>query len=274
VDIFRSITLRGSRTFYTAALFFPRAVREDVFILYAFVRTVDDLVDRLPPDRKGFERMRSLTRRAFSGRTTGDILVDAFADLARRKRFDPWWTASFFASQRLDMDTTAYRDFRHLDRFIYGVADVIGLYMSAVMGLPAKARGAARLLGKSMQLINIFRDVSEDAALGRTYIPAADLRRFGLKTAVPRTAEDREKFKALMRFEVARFRAIERRARLGFRHIPGDRLLPVLAADRLYRWLAGRFERDPLVVLRKKLKPSLARIILVLLATAVSGKGT
>lgn len=85
----RAIMRRGSTTFFNSSLFFPKEVRADVFSLYAFVRTADDYVDRVPQDADGFHAFRDRYRRSIAGERTGDEIVDRFADLARVRSFAP-----------------------------------------------------------------------------------------------------------------------------------------------------------------------------------------
>jgi phytoene synthase len=268
-DIIREcgrVTYRHSKTFYFAARAFPREVRNDVFVLYAFVRTVDDFVDQAPPLRKEFEDWRQRTRSAFSSFSPlptdpADPVIRAFRDMCLRREIPLSWVEDFFASQELDMDTSSYATFSDLERFIYGVADVIGLMMCRIMGVPDEGLVAGRLLGKSMQLINIFRDIAEDAAIGRVYIPREDLTRFGLSSPIPSTPEERGRFSEMMLFQLARYDAIRAEAERSFPLIPAANRKVIRATDAVYRHLASVFRKDPLIVLERKVKPSRLRIL-------------
>ena len=100
----------GSRTYFNCALFFPKEARNDVFIMYAFLRTADDLVDGTPPDREGFNAFREKYRAALSGKPANDEVIDSFFDLAKRKQFDPRWAEAFFKSMELDLSKSNYKD--------------------------------------------------------------------------------------------------------------------------------------------------------------------
>jgi len=80
-----SIFKRGSKTYFYSTLFFPMEVRRDVFILYSFLRKADDYVDRVPQDTDGFYDFVERYRRAYSCEITGDVVVDSFVELSRRK---------------------------------------------------------------------------------------------------------------------------------------------------------------------------------------------
>lgn len=262
----RSVTRRHSKTFFLAASAFPPTVRDDVFVLYAFVRTADDLVDHTPPLRAEFDAWQTHTHKAFVEGTddTTPPVITAFHTMCLRRGIPYRWVKDFFASQRLDLETSSYPTFADLERFIYGVAEVIGLMMCRIMSVPEPALEAGRLLGKSMQLINIVRDIPEDFRNGRVYIPQEDLRRFGLTSVIPHDDDQRRRFAAMLRFQLDRYEDIRRRAAQSFPLIPPAPRRVIMATDNIYRQLAAAFRRDPLVVLRRKVKPSRLRILTTL----------
>ena len=80
-EIQREIFKKGSKTYFNSSIFFPRGVREDVFILYGFVRIVDNFVDDLPQDPDGFFEFRRLYRQSIRGNKGGNVIIDSFVDL-------------------------------------------------------------------------------------------------------------------------------------------------------------------------------------------------
>lgn len=266
---FAAIFRRGSKTYFNSSLFFPAALRREVFVLYAFVRTADDLVDTLPQDRAGFLRFRAAwERRQAGGADSGDPVIDAFAELSARRGFDPAWTAAFLDSMQADLDKREYDSLGETLAYVYGSAEVIGLYMAALMGLPAAALPAARALGRSMQWINFIRDLAEDHGLGRRYLPLGDSGLAGLGPA--EAAADPAAFRAFVRGQAERYLAWQAEAERGFGYLPARARIPVMTASRLYNWTARRIMRDPLVVFRRKVKPSKPRILATLAASALA----
>ena len=83
-----SIFHKGSRTMFYSSLFFPKKIRNDVFICYAFVRRADDLVDKIPQNKEGFYWFKQKYEQAKNGKRTGDIVIDSFVDLELRRNFD------------------------------------------------------------------------------------------------------------------------------------------------------------------------------------------
>jgi len=83
-----SIFNRGSRTYFYSSLFFPKGVRQEVFILYSFVRTADDLVDCIPQKSEEFKEFVKLTWKAWDGHLSGRQEIDLFVDQCQRLGFE------------------------------------------------------------------------------------------------------------------------------------------------------------------------------------------
>jgi len=254
---------RGSRTYFYSSLFFSGAVQRDVFALYAFVRTADDFVDRVPPDSAGFEHFVVAYQAALSGQPAGDVVIDGFVELAGRQGFDPAWTASFLGAMRQDLTRRDYDTLAEVEEYMYGSAEVIGLFMARVLNLPEAALPSAQRLGKAMQYVNFLRDVAHDQTLGRTYLPGTVLQRHGF-SALDRAAiaAHPEQFEAMMRSEIARYRQWQAEAEAGYGYLPARARIPVQTAADMYLWTADQIARRPLVVFERQVKPSVGRIVL------------
>ncbi len=267
-DIFK----RGSKTYFYNTLFFPRHVKEDVFVLYSFVRKADDFVDSVPQRADEFLAFKADYARAMDGATTGDVVIDSFAGLSRRKGFPVEWTDAFLRSMEMDLHKRNYADMGEVDEYIYGSAEVIGLFMSRILGLREEAYPYARSLGKAMQYINFIRDINEDLALGRTYFPRSDFERWGLDDLTPGEAAAKpEDFSAFVRAQIARYDEWQAGAEAGFALIPRRLRVPIRNASEMYKWTANRIRRDPHLVHRKKVKPSVPRIVATMGRSALTG---
>jgi phytoene synthase len=257
-DIFR----RGSVTFFTSSLFLPAAERRDVFTLYAFVRVADDFVDRRPQLSSEYVEFKADFAAACSGERARSPVVARFVELQRRKGLERPWVDAFFEAMDADLSVATYPTLEALERYMYGSAEVIGLMMARVLGLPGESLPYARLLGRAFQYINMVRDVEEDAGLGRCYMPADRLAHFGLESLDHATATAMpDAFADFMREQVAQYRAWQARAEVGFRHIPPAYRVPIRSASDMYGFTAGRIFDDPFVVLRRKVKPARARVM-------------
>ena len=257
-DIFK----RGSKTYFYSTMFFPCEIKEDVFRLYSFVRVADDLVDAVPQKGDEFRAFRETYRKALDGEPSGELVIDSFVDLSRRKGFDPRWTEAFLRSMEMDLTVRRYESLEDLKIYLYGSAEVIGLFMARIMGLPEESYPSARLLGRAMQYINFIRDIDEDLGLGRQYFPQESLREFGLPSLDERAARaDPNSFRRFVRAQVSQYGRWGAEAYQGFHFIPWRYRLPILTAADMYNFTAVRVLRDPFVVYRKKVKPSIPRIL-------------
>jgi len=253
----------GSKTYFYSSIFFPRSVKKDVFSLYSFVRKADNFVDSTPQKADQFRSFCSRFDRAYKGECVDDITVEHFAELAHRKRFDRSWIDGFLHSMSLDLTRNRYETISDVLTYIFGSAEVIGLMMSRILDLDRSFDSHARSLGKAMQYINFIRDINEDNRLGRIYFPMVELRKHGLADLSRESAySNREEFLDFMDGQVERYRKWQVHAEDGYEAIPRKYLIPISTASDMYNWTAERIRREPLLVYRKKVKPSKARIVL------------
>jgi phytoene synthase len=250
----------GSTTYFNSSLFFPPKVRERVFTLYAFVRVADNYVDATPQDADGFRDFRRLYRQALAGKPAQDGIIDPFVSLAAQCGFDPLWTEAFLDSMEADLSKKTYDTLDQALAYIYGSAEVIGLFMARIMELPEEAHRPAALLGRAMQYINFIRDIDEDARLGRRYLPLNGAPPEIITASCARRNPDM--FAAFISGHIEIFRAWQREAVQGYRHIPKRCRVPIATAADMYFWTAGEIHKRPLVVFEKKVKPSRMRVLL------------
>ena len=248
---------RVARSFALAARFLPRDVRDDINLLYLALRRLDDLVDLEAPS--GSAQRVDAQQRLAAIRTwinTGAI-ADAggdelaiFVDLQRRTPALPTDAISaFLDGMESDLAGPVMESDADLDLYCYQVAGTVGRLMAALLGVrggdDAQADRAARALGAAMQRTNILRDIDEDLANGRVYLPATSLRRVGLDPAAasgPTSLRDGDR-RALYMAEIARADAEYEVGVAGIRHLlNGGRSIRV--AGHLYREILRQIERD------------------------------
>jgi phytoene synthase len=260
----RSIFRKGSKTYYNSTVFFRREVKEDVFKLYAFVRVADDLVDSMPQRAEEFQRFKERYHGALAGEEVNDIVISSFIELSRRKRFDGGWVEAFLRSMEMDLHHQAYQTMSELDTYLYGSAEVIGLMMARIMDLPDSSHYYARYLGKAMQYINFIRDIKEDNSLGRLYFPQEELAKYGLPDLSEATVFAQPgMFRRFMRAQIKRYTEWQHTAELGYAMIPRRDLVAIKTAADMYKFTAARIYSHPARVFRKKVKPSVSRIMFV-----------
>lgn len=246
---------RASSTYYYASLFFPRRVKQAVFSLYAYVRTADDFVDSLPPDIKHFEALAKETQQEFAGKPVKNPLVQGLLELARTYTIEEHLITSFLNAMRMDTTKKTYQTYKELEEYMFGSAETVGIIMAKIFQLPEESYPFAHLQGKAMQFMNFIRDIAEDLALGRVYLPQEDLRRFSVSTFPPQTAKEKTAFAKLIRFEIKRYYEIQADAAQGYHFIPPAMRIPVKTAASLYNSTAAVIFKHPLIVFEKKVKP-------------------
>lgn len=257
-----SIFHNGSKTYFYSSLFFPSSMKKDVFSLYAFVRKADNYVDAIPQDINGFYRFKDTYHTALQGKKSGNVVIDSFVDLAKRKRFDPLWTDAFFDSMQSDITTSRYDTIDSVINYMYGSAEVIGLYMAKIMDLPSSALHHARYLGRAMQYVNFIRDIAEDLTLNRIYMPAEEMKRYGISCLDFEYVKNiPSQFSDFIRKQLQYYTQWLDIAEKGFRYIPKRYLIPIKTATDMYTWTAEQIYKNPFIVFQRQIKPHFTNIV-------------
>ncbi len=242
----RDIAKEHSKTFYFASLFLAPEKRRAVWAVYAFCRTADDVADSTAPAADRLAAIDDWQRRLFAAydmRPDHPLFV-AFADAVSQFHIPIEPALQLLAGARQDIVVRRYETFEELRRYCYLVASTVGLLVCPLLG---HERGALKYgieLGRAMQLTNILRDIGEDSRLGRIYLPAEDLRRFGYSEERLLAGVIDDDFIALMRFQIARVRVMYDAAAPGIELLaPGSRYTVRLALS-LYRRILAEIENN------------------------------
>jgi|SRR5579871_698070 len=215
-DYARRLTERSRSNFYYAFLFLPRARREALYAVYAFCRLVDDAADdaRSPDEaRARLAEWRRELDAAYDGTPTHPMAI-ALARAARAFPIRRDDLAMIIEGCEWDATRTRYPTWDDLRGYCYRVASCVGLACIEIFGYrDARARDYAIDLGIALQLTNILRDLDEDAARGRLYLPLEDLLAFGVDEADLLAGRRTPAIARLLRFEAQRARAHYLRAR-------------------------------------------------------------
>ena len=265
-----SIFQQGSKTMFYSSIFFPKMIRKDVFVLYGFVRTADDLVDTPYQDKAEFYRFKEKYKQAQCGITTGDIVIDSFAELEKRKNFDPKWTEAFLYSMEMDLTKKTYDTVDDVLEYVYGAAEVMGLYMVNILGLNKKSYIFSRYLGRALQCINAIRDIAEDHEFGRSYLPISDLDEYGLESLdYDYTRHHPKQFSEFMKAQISRYCQWQEIAEKGYQYVPKRYLIAVKTVSDMYNWTAEQIIKNPYIVYEEKVKPIVFRIITAVLGNTI-----
>lgn len=255
----KKIFRKGSKTYYNSTIFFPKKTRKEITDLYAFVRTVDDFIDKIPQRLDEYENLK---KDYFKKNSTNPIVIN-YKILEQKNKFDKNWTKSFFKSMNMDIKKRTYKNEKEIINYMHGSAEVIGLMMAKTLDLPKKSYKYAMMLGRSMQYINFIRDIKEDKYLKRTYLPENPE-----KLSEEYANNNQEEFNKIIRKHIKKYESWQKEAEKGFKYIPKKFLIPIQTASEMYKWTAKKIYKEPLIVFKKKVKPSKTRIILHVLRSA------
>ena len=196
-----------AKNFYYSFLLLSKPQRRAMCAIYAFMRYCDDLSDDPGANRAAIERWRGELENALEGRFSGHPMWPAFHHTVRRFGIPHEYFREMIDGVLGDLEPRTFETFDHLYRYCYQVASVVGLTIVHIFGFDTRTvLGLAEKCGVAFQLTNILRDIREDAELGRIYLPAEDLRRFGVTPEDLRAGNRNPPFLDLMRFEAARAR--------------------------------------------------------------------
>ena len=279
----RQLTKEQAKNFYYGLKLLPEPKRSAMFALYAWMRLVDDLADEEDaPGHAGrsvrrrldeLERWRGQTHRILDGGSANDAdiadvgreLWPAFAEMVRQYRMPRHLFDDVIAGQRQDLQPEPFDTFEQLHQYCYRVAGVVGLASIYIWGFEggAQTEQLAVERGVAFQLTNILRDLREDAGRGRTYLPAAELARFGVTPDHLRGPHAPGPFVELMHFQITRAEGYYASSGPLEDRIESDSRPTLVAMTQIYHGLLKRVAEDPPRVLRERVSLSLASKLVI-----------
>jgi phytoene synthase len=262
-------TAEWAKTFYLGTLLMPPLKRRAIWAIYVWCRRTDELMDspeaQARPVHELAERLDQWEQRT---RDLFDGVVRDGLDLVMRDTLERYPQPlqaylDMIEGQRMDLQHHRYATFDDLELYCYRVAGTVGLMTQEVMGLDAAyttapwsdrpdTSQAAVALGIANQLTNILRDVGEDRARGRIYLPLEDLERFQYSEQDLLAGTLNDNWRALMRFQLERAREWFARSEAGVRWLAPDARWPVWASLRLYRGILDVIEQHNYDVFNKR----------------------
>jgi len=200
-----------TESFPVASRLVPAEIRPYLMALYAFARSADDFADE--PQYEG-RRIEALDRwedelsRCCHGEATHPVFV-ALADTIERRDLPIPPLEDMLTAFRMDLDVRRYATFHALRGYTARSADPVGRLLLALFGYrQAELVRYADEISTALQLTNFWQDVAADAARDHIYIPAEDLHFFGVTEADIKALKPSKALRDLLRFEVARTRAL------------------------------------------------------------------
>jgi 15-cis-phytoene synthase len=248
----RDSIARGSKSFAFASRLFDRTTRERVWLLYAWCRKCDDLADG--QDHGGemalvddplvrLAAIRELTAKAFAGEASGDPAFDCLGVVARECGLTSKMAEDVIEGFALDAADWHPRSEGDLYRYCYHVAGAVGVMMAAVMGVATddhETLDRACDLGLAFQLANIARDIEEDDAAGRCYIPDDWQALLDIGPGEHMRPHNRKKLALIGRWMADEAGQYEASARIGATRLPFRARWAVLSAAGIYGDIARK----------------------------------
>ena len=251
-------------SFYYAFLFLPPERRAAITAFYAFCREVDDVVDEtrdLGVAQTKLAWWRQEVAQAFTG-TPNHPVTQALMPHTQAFGIEARHLLAVIDGCQMDLDQNRYLDFANLQQYCHLVAGVVGEVAARIFGQTQPETTAfAHKLGLAFQLTNITRDVGEDAARGRIYLPVNDLQKFDVKAhellkrgPAPGTdaADFERRFKALMAFQCQRALATYDQALAMLPEADRRAQKPGLMMASIYRTLLREIAEEPMLVLTQR----------------------
>ena len=243
---------RGSKSFAAASLLFDRPTRERAWLLYAWCRACDDIADgqdhghgmtRVEDAPARLAELSAKTEAALAGEVVGDPAFDALRIVAAETRMPHGFARDLIAGFALDAEDWRPRTEDDLYRYCYHVAGVVGCMMAVVMGVDPDDDATldrACDLGMAFQLANIARDIGEDDAVGRCYLPVEWLVEMDMPPGEHMKPPFRPRLAVLARRLADRAGAFEASARIGTPALSFRSAWAVLAAAAIYGTIGRR----------------------------------
>ncbi|MEU8247780.1 phytoene/squalene synthase family protein [Nonomuraea sp. NPDC048916] len=255
----RRLHARYGRSYYLATRLLPAWKRRHVHALYGFARHADEIVDSftMTADRAGaLDALAAGVAAGLAGERVRDPVLPAFLHTVRSFAIERGDIDAFLRAMRADLSVTGYQSYDDLLGYMEGSAAVIGTMMLPILepvhGAESLAREPARQLGLAFQLTNFLRDVSEDLARGRVYLPRDDLATFGVEEAHLRLPRTGPAVRELLAFEAERAREHYRAAAGGIELLVPSSRPCVRAALELYGGILTEIERSGYEVLARR----------------------
>ncbi|HET6894087.1 MAG TPA: presqualene diphosphate synthase HpnD [Candidatus Baltobacteraceae bacterium] len=243
----RQMARREAKNFYWGFISLPHDQRMAIYALYDFARQVDDEVDGAPrpdliPQRLSAQRDRVL--RCMRGEAD-DPVMQVLSKAVRRYGIPESELQALIDGVERDCTQTRYASWDDLREYCRLVASVVGRMCVRIFGFTDDAALLrADDLGMALQLTNILRDVREDAEMGRIYLPAEDLQRFGISEEAMLRVEPGEGWNTLVKFETHRARQLFKTGYEVLRYIPRRPAACVQTMAGIYERLLRKIERD------------------------------
>lgn len=267
----KAIHKKHGKSYFFATAFFPPRIRQAVFVLYAFFRVPDDLVDEASSPTQADALLTDWEKTwwqvyAAPEAFAHEPLLQAAASIFQQYKIPKDYAESFLAAMRQDIHVTRYQNLDALKQYMYGSAAVVGLILTHVIGCDPKGLPYAKTLGEAMQLTNFLRDIKEDLhKRNRIYLPQDMMSKHGVTESDLRESRLTPGFHALMQELINQTEAWYAHAEQGIHYLHPDGQRAVRVALVLYREIGRKIIKADHNVFGPRIHTSTAEKIHLLL---------
>ena len=252
----REKAVKSGSSFYYSFLFLTPLQRQAITAVYAFCREVDDIVDECHDKDVAAQKLvwwQGEVERIFSGTPEHPIGI-ALKQTLEHFPLQKIFFHEILQGMTMDLQYQGYESFQDLERYCYCVASTVGLLAVEIFGFEDKdTLNYAKNLGIALQLINIIRDIGEDAARNRVYLPESELKQFSLTPQLILNKQYSENFFQLMAFQAKRAREYYQRALSYLAPKDTYKQRAGLIMAEIYLTLLKEIEKDNYPVLHQKI---------------------
>jgi phytoene synthase len=240
----KQITSEHSKSFYFASGLLPEEKRSAVRALYAFCRTVDDIVDESTGDEREFKLDYWRGMIEHGSFLENDLVAAAWADTLARYHIPRHYALQLIDGVNRDLTQFRYQTFDELATYCYGVASTVGLMSMYIIGFKSNvAVPYAIKLGVALQMTNILRDVDEDFRNGRLYLPREELAFHGIREQDIADGRVTDNWRQFMKFQIDRTRHLYAESWQGVKLLEREGQLAIGAASVFYEGILDDIER-------------------------------
>jgi 15-cis-phytoene synthase len=274
----KKITKKFAKTFYLASLFLPKTKKYASYAVYAICRLSDETVDDLtyPNQADSLQKLEQKIDTAYSKNEIDEPLLAAFSHIVNTYEIPKEYFSVLIQGMHMDLKIKRYANFPDLYEYCYRVAGNIGLIMLKIFRQKNKtAEYYAIKLGVAMQLTNILRDINEDFARGRIYLPQDEMNQFNITEDQLAKKKLNEEFKNFLCFQIRRCRDFYRDS------LPGIKLIDnltckfvALAMNKLYSGILDAIEKNNYNVFTKRAHINILRKIVIIFKILLGGRSS
>ena len=239
------ITAEHSKSFHFASGLLPEEKRSAVRALYAFCRTVDDIVDEAMDAEceTQLDYWRAMVENVSF--RDGDLVAAAWADTLARYHIPRHYALQLIDGVARDLLQARYQTFDELATYCYGVASTVGLMSMYIVGFKTnEAIPYAIKLGVALQMTNILRDVGEDYQNGRLYLPRQEMAYHGIREEDIAQGRLTDNWRQFMKFQIDRTRQLYKESWLGVKMLEQEGQLAIGAASVFYSGILDEIEKN------------------------------